>query len=262
MVVPASGGDESLSAGACFAASIEHEHRAQPIRHVYLGQTPGSDWQVGIIEAGHTTDEYLVCEGVQAEEIAALLAADVIVARCVGPSEFGARALGNRSILANPANAANLKTINDAIKNRDFWMPFTPSILEEHIDMYMLNPKSLDVPYMTIGFETTDAARTDLAAALHPGDFSARPQAVKKSTNPEYWALIEAFRQKTGIPALLNTSLNLHGEPMNYSIAQAARTVAKSELQVLVMPDNRLLYKQGFADALEAIWGRSKTALA
>ena len=189
--------------------------------------------------------------------MARLLAADCVLARCVGRGEFGARALGNRSIVANPANPGNVKTINESIKNRDFWMPFTPSILAEHASKLIDNPKGVDSPFMTIGFESTMQARDSLVAAIHPADYSVRPQIVTRESNPDYWALIDAFRRITGIPALLNTSLNLHGEPMNYTVADAVRTVALSDLEFLVLPGNRLLYKQRAAARLTELLDRS-----
>ncbi|MBS28875.1 MAG: hypothetical protein CL566_08150 [Alphaproteobacteria bacterium] len=252
MSVPASGGDESISAGACFALAAA-DGNARPITHVYLGDTPDiEDWTARLDEAGCSADEFDICEGIDAALAAKLLAADMIVARCVGASEFGARALGNRSILANPSNPANVKHINDAIKNRDFWMPFTPSILAEYTDRYLDNPKGVISPYMTIGFESLPEHREEIAGALHFADLSARPQFVDRQTNPAYWDLIDAFRHLTGIGALLNTSLNLHGEPMNYTLADAARTVALSELDFLLMPGDRLLYKKRAKAALDA----------
>jgi carbamoyltransferase len=258
--VPASGGDESISIGACFAAASKHGQATSPMAHVYLGrerkQDPENDWREGIRRAGASADEFAVREGVGLREVARLLAANKIVARCVGPMEFGARALGNRSILANPSDPENLKRINDAIKNRDFWMPFTPSILSEGADRYLDIPKGIVAPYMTIGYRTTEAARRDIPAALHPADFSARPQFVLKQTNPEYWALISAFQELTGIGALLNTSLNLHGDPMNRSAADAARTLALSALEFLSLPGDRLLYKASARSSLEEVLGR------
>ena len=252
MSVPASGGDESISAGACFALAAT-DGTAQPMTHVYLGDPPDpEDWAARLDESGCSSDEFSIREKVDASVAAKLLAADLIVARCVGEAEFGARALGNRSILANPSNSSNVKYINDAIKNRDFWMPFTPSILAEHANLYLDNPKGAVSPYMTIGFESLPDRRDEIAGALHSADFSARPQFVDRETNPAYWELIDAFRQLTGISALLNTSLNLHGEPMNYTLADAARTVALSELDFLLMPGDRLLYKKRAKYVLDA----------
>ena len=241
--VPASGGDESLAAGACFRMASEEPVMA--VSHVYLGGTPTveEDWRIGLADASDA-GSFSVRKGVGAAALAKLLAADAIVARCVGPSEFGARALGNRSILANPSNPKNLKLINDAIKQRDFWMPFTPSILEEFADTYLCNPKAVPSAHITIGYQTHEDRRSDIVAALHPGDFSARPQFVQRETNPEYWQLINAFRELTGVPVLLNTSLNLHGEPMNYSVSDAVHTVSNSDLDFLALPGDCLLYKR------------------
>lgn len=258
--IPASGGDETLSAGACFATALQAKTDVRPIVHAYLGgeANPGRDvWQDGIHRAGAAVADYAVREGVTASEAAKLLAADEVLSRCVGESEFGARSLGNRSILANPSNPENLHRINRAIKNRDFWMPFTPSILAEYADKCLINPKRQHSPAMTIGFDSQPEYRAKLAAALHPADYSARPQMVVRDVNPEYWDLIDAFRQITGIPALLNTSLNLHGDPMNYDVADAARTVALSGLDFLLLPGNRLLYKVAALGRLEAVLGKS-----
>lgn len=243
--VPASGGDESLSAGACFAKQATSQQAIVPLSHVYLGSEPTfDDWHIRLDDTDLDTNDFVVIDNVDSTAVALLLAADEIVARCVGRAEFGARSLGNRTILANPSNPENLKKINDTIKNRDFWMPFTPSILEEYADRYIINPKSVSSPYMTIGFSTKPAAWVEIPAALHPADKSARPQFVSRETNEEYWMIIESFRQVTGIPAMLNTSLNLHGDPMNYEICDAVRTLALSKLELLSVPENRLICKK------------------
>ena len=244
MSVPASGGDESLSAGACFARTAE-TRQPLPMRHVYLGDPAvADDWQSRLAEVGASADDFSIRENFGPDSAARLLAADHVLARCVGPAEFGARSLGNRSILANPSNFANVKLINDSIKNRDFWMPFTPSILAEEADRYLVNPKGVVCPFMTIGFASNSEQRHEIAGTVHPADYSVRPQFVDRGTNPEYWELIDQFRKFTGVAALLNTSLNLHGEPMNYTTADAARTLALSGLDFLLMPNNRLLFKK------------------
>ena len=255
--VPASGGDETTSIGACFKAADGREEPIASLTHVYLGayadDAPDMDWKTGLANAGASADDFGLVDSVSARDVARLLAADAIVARCVGPMEFGARALGNRSILANPSNPANLKRINDAIKNRDFWMPFTPSILEEAAPRYLEIPKGVASPFMTIGYQSTPLAREHIIAALHPGDFSARPQFVSRLTNPGYWELISAFESETGIGALLNTSLNLHGDPMNATVADAVRTLVHSALEFLLLPGGRLLYKKGARSELDRL---------
>jgi carbamoyltransferase len=232
---------------------------ARPLAHVYLGAVneldPDNDWREGLRRAGATIDDYVVHDGVDVRALAKLLAAGQIVARCDGPMEFGARALGNRSILAHPSNADNVKRINDAIKARDFWMPFTPSILAERAARYLVIPNGIVSPCMTIGYQSTARARREIIAALHPGDFSARPQFVFRDTNPAYWELISAFEELTGVGALLNTSLNLHGEPMNSTVADAARTLALSALDFLALPGDRLLYRRNASKVVADVLG-------
>lgn len=128
--------------------------------------------------------------------------------------EFGPRALGHRSIIGDPSKPESVKKINEAIKMRDFWMPFTPSVLSEKIHKYVIQPKDVSDAYMTVSFDTTELGKKHLAAAIHPYDQTARPQRVEKSVSPEYHAIIKAFEKRTGIGAVLNTSLNIHGKPI------------------------------------------------
>src|SRR4029079_11487650 len=125
--------------------------------------------------------------------------------RLYGKMEWGSRALGNRSILANPNRLENLRKLNAAVKMRDFWMPFAPSILWERRKDYVSNE---DYPcyYMTMACDSTELARQHLPAALHPYDFTMRPHFVRHDHNPDYHSLITYFHKLTGISAVLNTS--------------------------------------------------------
>ena len=167
-------------------------------------------------------------------ETARLLAEGHVVARCKGRSEFGARALGNRSILADPTKTHVIREINDMIKSRDFWMPFAPSMLPEASKEYLVNKKNIEAPYMIMAFDTTDK-RADLLAALHPYDNTARPQVVTKQMNPEYYHLIDEFRKRTGRGVVLNTSFNLHGYPIVDSPEDALDVLARSGLKCLAL---------------------------
>jgi carbamoyltransferase len=126
-----------------------------------------------------------------------------------------------------------IRVINDKIKNRDFWMPFAPAILKERASKYLVNPKNLSAPYMTIGFETQEVARQHLAAGIHPVDYTARPQLVDKNQNPDFHALITAFEGLTGVGAVLNTSFNLHGEPIVRSAKEAYRVFELTDIDDL-----------------------------
>lgn len=166
-------------------------------------------------------------------EAANILANGDIVAVFRGREEFGPRALGNRSILADPRELRTVRKLNFAIKHRDFWMPFACSILAEDSDKYLKRPSAW--PYwMVEAFDTTQDGWKDLAAGLHPFDLTARPQLVNEF-NPPYQRLIRAFKHRTGVGALLNTSFNLHGFPIVGHPDTALQTFAQSDIEALIL---------------------------
>ena len=241
--VPPSGGDESTAIGAAYAIYVENNIDPKPLTDAYLGYTL-TDFEINnLLKEVVAEDAYVVKQDSSNEEVARLLSENKIIARCVGRMEFGARALGNRSILCNPSNVENIQRLNEKIKFRDFWMPFTPSILDYRSDDYLVNPKGLQSPYMTVAFDTKDQARADIIAALHPSDFTARPQILTERQNPEYYNLIKAFEKITGIGAVLNTSFNLHGEPIVCDAKDAWHTFTHSSLDGLLL-NNVLILKK------------------
>ena len=175
--------------------------------------------------------------------IAELLAKGSVVARFKGRMEFGARALGNRSILANPAVPGVVKVINEMIKCRDFWMPFAPSVLAERSEHYFYKPKQVEAPYMILTLDSRPEKRNVMAAAIHPYDATGRPQEVYASWNPDYHRLISHFEELTREAIILNTSFNLHGEPVVCSPEDALRVFDISGLQHLAI-GNFLLSKE------------------
>jgi len=171
-------------------------------------------------------------------QVAELLKKGNIIARCNGREEFGARALGNRSILADPRNIEIKKTINEKVKNRDFWMPFACSVNEEFSEEYFkLSSKVNSYSYMTLCAETTNIGIKNLKAAIHPYDYTCRPQIVFKETNPKYYELISHFGKITGVYALLNTSLNHHGKPIVSDFKDALDVFDKSDLDGIILGD-------------------------
>jgi len=236
LFVMPSAADESTAVGCAIWGSEQAQIPVMPLQDLYLG-VEFSDHEVeSALQETKAHDRYSIVEAENINQrVAQLLADNHIVARCSGRMEFGARALGNRSILANPGRFEHLHHINDAIKSRDFWMPFTPSILEEDMARYIINPREMFAPYMCITFDTTLEARRDLVAAIHPRDMTARPQCVRKDWNPDYYELISCFKSLTGIGGVLNTSLNLHGEPNVCSPHDAIRTLDLSGLRYLAM---------------------------
>src|SRR6266850_103288 len=168
--------------------------------------------------------------------VARLLAEGAIVARFKGREEFGARSLGNRAILANPSETGVIREINEAIKARDFWMPFAPSVLSERCADYLVNPKRLPAPWMILSFDTTERW-AELRAGLRPFDRTARPQEVIREWNPSYHALISEFARLTGTGAVLNTSFNLHGFPIVSRPEDALDVLDRSGLRHLAIGD-------------------------
>jgi len=184
LYIAPSGGDESLAIGAAFVVAQEAGDRTIALKDAYLGHAPTEEEAKKAVHPFLTDPNYKIINNPADEEIARLLAQGKVLGRCVGRMEFGARSLGNRAILCDPSKFENLRIINEKIKFRDFWMPFTPSILAERVNDYLVNPKGLQAPYMTMAFDSTPLAREHLKAAIHPYDFTARPQLVDSRCQP------------------------------------------------------------------------------
>ena len=221
------GTDETLPIGACYHSAEMNGIKPEPLDTLYLGSNTTYDKK-----DISSLDKFAITKFNSEEQILEKILENKIVAICRGRMEMGQRALGNRSIIADPRTRSNVEKINNSIKKRDFWMPFAPIILEEYQDLLIENPKKIDSPFMTIAFETKDG-KTKFPAAVHQADGTARAQLLRKEQNPVLWNLIFKFYEKTGIPALLNTSFNLHGEPIVRTIQDAIRVFDKSELEVL-----------------------------
>lgn len=164
------GGDESLCIGAAqyLYSQQAHPSNLQALATPYLGPGYKKEELSCFFDDPFIKQNYEIFERVDYEQLAEILAGGDVIALFTKQMEFGPRALGHRSIIADPRNIKVVKIINSAIKNRDFWMPFTPSILEERAEDYLVNPKNLAAPYMTIAFDSTKLGRRDLAAAVHP----------------------------------------------------------------------------------------------
>lgn len=242
LFVCGSGGDESLCIGGIYCY-LDENFRGQeinPVGSLYLGEDiPLNDMRLAV-ESIQGSADCVVIKGTP-ENVAKEIASGKILGRAAGRMEFGARALGNRSIIADPRSPLVIKKINSKIKNRDFWMPFTPSILSNFADDYLVNPKKFKFPFMTVACETSIAGQTALAGALHPSDSTARPQIVEKSINSAYFETINCFSLLTGVGGVLNTSLNLHGSPIARTAADAANVFVNSDLDGLVINDVLIL---------------------
>lgn len=233
-------GDDSASVGAALAGWAEAVgfeqawREAQPLQDLYLG--PPCEPGIEAALAAHAGAGYEVSRPGDLEaEVARLLAAGEIVARCTGRAEFGPRALGNRSILCPAHDLMASRRLNDMIKRRDYWMPFAATVLDTDADRYLVNPKHIAAPFMILTLPTTPAGQSDLAAALLPADGTTRPQVLTREANPSYYRLLSLYAGITGKGALLNTSFNRHGEPMVLTAADALDTFARSELRYLAL---------------------------
>jgi len=226
------GTDETLPIGACYHWAEMNGIKPKLLDTLYLGSNAVYDEKDISSSAQYTIKKFN-----SEEQILEQILENKIVAVCRGRMEMGQRSLGNRSIIADPRTRFNVEKINNSIKKRDFWMPFAPVILSEYQDLLIENPKGIDSPFMTITFETKDG-KNKFPAAVHQADGTTRAQLLKKEQNPILWNLIFKFYEKTGIPALLNTSFNLHGEPIVRTIQDALRVFDKSELEVLWLDEH------------------------
>jgi carbamoyltransferase len=235
-------GDETNAIGAAYWVYVEECWKRgqvldiQPLSDLYWGKEFSDDEieQALVAFPFSTKVEVETPQNIE-QRIAELLASGHVVARFNGRMEFGARALGNRSILANPADPQVIKTINEMIKQRDFWMPFAPSVNVERVRDYLCKPKDIPAPYMVITFDSIPEKVSVFAAGVHPYDGTARPQEVMESHNPRYHRLIQYYGDITGEEIILNTSFNLHGFPIAYTPEQAFTTLDNSGLQYLAI---------------------------
>ena len=234
-ICPSSGDESAPFGGAYFGLKKLINHKTEDINNLYLGPDFSKQDVEKAIKENLAKNLKIKKYNDIEKEIATLLAKGKIVGRFKGRMEWGARALGNRSILMDPSRLDLKHELNEQVKSRDFWMPFAATILDEREKEYIINPKNIKAYYMAIGFDTTIKGRRDLAAAIHPYDFTCRPQILKKDDNPDYYKLIKHFESLTGIGAVLNTSFNYHGEPIVCTPEDALHTFKVTGLQYLAL---------------------------
>lgn len=236
--VPSFAGDSGCAYGvAAYVAHLEQpELPFARVAHAYWGTSVHDDEIVGALEAWRAFLQIKKMEN-RSEQVSNLIIDGAVIGWVQGQSEFGPRALGNRSIIADPRVASHKDTINAMIKMREGYRPFAPSILEERVrDFFEVPGENADFPFMSFVLNVKQQWRTQLPAITHV-DGSARLQTVSRATNPRYWELIENFGSKTGIPILLNTSFNNNAEPIVDSIDDAVVCYLTSGLDYLVVGD-------------------------
>ncbi len=230
--------DAGAALGAAQHAALRHGKagRRGPMTHVYLG--PDLPPPAGIEATLHRWRHFVDFTRVDdvCRRAAALMAEDRVIGWVQGRSEFGPRALGNRSILADPRPARNKDRINAMVKKREGYRPFAPSVLREDAHRYFEVGEDEEFPFMVFVVGVRPEARHLLGAVTHV-DGTARIHTVTRRTNERYWRLIDAFRELTGVPILLNTSFNNHAEPIVDSATDAIVTYLTTDLDELVIGD-------------------------
>lgn len=252
--IPPYPGDQGLAVGCAFYGLHQlAEEGGRPLTPArkplspYGGRTPQApDYQDGLKEYGAWLEEADLGGVELIEVVADALADNQVVAYFDGPAEFGPRALGNRSILADPRDAKNIARINTAIKKREAFRPFAPTVLYEHAADWFVDVTPS--PYMSLTVAVREDKRDAIPAVVHV-DGTARIQTLQENAHPRYHALINAFFERTKIPMVLNTSFNIKGEPIVETPREAAWSFLRSDLDLLVLGD-RLLQKRTFPDPL------------
>jgi len=235
-------GDETTALGACYLAWFDISGSPpDPLETFYLGDEISELDDFIETLSGPLRTEYV--PEIE-KKVAELLAAGQIVGRVKGGMEFGARALGNRSILADPSAPGVVRRINDMIKGRDFWMPFAPSVLAEDVGKYFhITEAGFSYEYMMFTAQSMASKRTYACGALHPYDFTGRLHVVTEQNSPDYHNLLIEYKRLTGESLILNTSYNLHGFPIVRTPAHAVDVLLNSGLHYLAL-GNYLVTKE------------------
>jgi carbamoyltransferase len=223
--------DDGVAAGAALAPYMDRGGRLpdQAMRHAYLGP----EFDDAAIEKTLQTYKLRYARlDDPAATAAELLSLGAILGWFQGRMEWGPRALGSRSILADPRDPEMTAKVNSAVKFREWWRPFAPSIKKEAAEDFL--ESASDSPFMILTAQVRPDKRRLIPAVTHV-DGSARPQTVEREVNPLYWRLIDAFGERTGVPVVLNTSFNLRGEAIVHTPTDAIRTFFSSGMDALVI---------------------------
>jgi carbamoyltransferase len=229
--------DAGGAMGAAFWVHFSDQKGASPpkMRHLSLGPDLGKP--VEVARELRRWSEFVTIETVSdpAVRAAQLLASGHVIGWAQGRSEFGPRALGNRSILADPRPGDNKLRVNQMVKKRESYRPFAPSVLEEKVrDYFELPPGDDAYPFMIFVFDVRPQVRELLGAITHV-DGTARVQTVSRDVDPLYWRLIDEFGRLTGVPMVLNTSFNNNAEPIVDSVDDAVACFLTTGLEYLVV---------------------------
>jgi len=239
LFIQPSAGDGGGALGAALWADnmlLGHPRRFR-MDHAYWGKCYGPSEIREFLEQGRIGHKYIENDGQLLDQVVERLQQGKVIGWFQDRFEWGPRALGNRSILGDPRNANMKDIINTKIKFREPYRPFAPSVLAECAEAYFDLPNAAQhypARYMLYVVPVRPAKHSILPAITHV-DGTGRLQTVFRDANPKYYGLIERFAQATGVPAILNTSFNLKGEPIVNTPANAFNTFSKSEMDTLVL---------------------------
>ncbi len=226
-IQPAAGDD-----GGALGAALHRTDDDYTMTDVYLGPEYGREAVLDAFDAAGASYETMDAAAVR-ERAAELLADGKVVSLYQGRLEWGPRALGNRSIMADPRREEMMDRVNEKVKFREEFRPFAPTVLADHADDYFdIDGES---PYMLFVFDVHDDKQDEIPAVTHVNGTS-RIQTVTRETNPFYYNLIDRFREETGVPVILNTSFNLKGMPIVNTPEQAYDVFDRSGIDRLITP--------------------------
>ncbi|WP_438431717.1 carbamoyltransferase family protein [Gorillibacterium sp. sgz500922] len=234
----------SLGGALYMSKLLQPEIETETLRHLYWGTNIGNQEELaGILAKWEPFVSYTKVDRIE-ETAARLIAEGAVIGWVQGRSEFGPRALGNRSILADPRPEENKHIINAMVKKREGYRPFAPSVLEEYVgDYYVIPSSKAPLSYMNFVLQTKEDKQSELGAVTHV-DGTARVQTVSRETNERYWTLIDEFRKLTGIPILLNTSFNNNAEPIVDSEEDAIVSFLTTNIHYLIIGDYLISKKE------------------
>ncbi len=237
-VQPAAHDAGNALGGALYVSQkLQPERPAEKLRDLYWGKDIRESSQLSSLLAQWERFVSFRRSDDIAKETAKLIADGAVIGWVQGRSEFGPRALGNRSILADPRPAENKSIINEMVKKREGYRPFAPSVMEEFVgDYYVMPATCANYSFMNYVLMTKEDKQPLLGAVTHV-DGTARIQTVSKQTNERYWSLINAFYQLSGIPILLNTSFNNNVEPIVDTEEDGLASFLTTNIHYLVIGD-------------------------
>jgi carbamoyltransferase len=249
--------DCGLAVGAALAACVPGHLPATmrpdptPLRDVYLGSEI-TDAEIDVALRAHELEPQVTTQPLEAE-IADLLVEGHVVARAAGRMEYGPRALGNRSILYQPMDRDVNDWLNRNLRRTEF-MPFAPAILHEQRDRCFAGIAGAEhaAEFMTITFQCTPWMRRNMSGVVHL-DGTARPQLVREDRSPEYYGIIRAFQERTGLAGVINTSFNMHEEPIVRTADDAIRAFLDGGLDYLALGGALLRHPRGVQHPLTPV---------